>query len=133
VSFNALENLEKPVKTVLYRKRAKYHCKKFGKAITATAAVVHARRPNFHPIFDQQMLGVKSGCIIYLGQDPDPDVFKPGIRTKLPGSEKQPLCQMLLITRSPDHVQGLFEYLDSTRDQRRNYAIPGPDSGYVLM
>jgi hypothetical protein len=46
-----VENLEKPMKTVLYRKCVKYHCEKFGKAITATAAVVHPRRPNFHKIF----------------------------------------------------------------------------------
>jgi hypothetical protein len=46
-----VENLEKPMKTVLYRKCAKYHCEKSGKAITATAAVVHARRPKFHKIF----------------------------------------------------------------------------------
>jgi hypothetical protein len=51
VSFNAVENLEKPMKTVLYRKRAKYHCEKFGKAITATAAVAYARWPKFHKIF----------------------------------------------------------------------------------
>jgi hypothetical protein len=49
VSFNAEENLEKTIEGGI-KKSAKYHCKKFGKAITATSVMAHARRPNFHNI-----------------------------------------------------------------------------------